>query len=118
MGISVPSSWIAGLQAIVVLVLTAGFLVDQPLGVVLALAFSGLLMTQDEEGAPTEYRPITALLILSGLLFLAEYPTVGWGLALLCAALSIAALFGARPYQQIRSRLKPKEVERPAHRRR
>src|SRR5690625_2925521 len=91
-GISVPSSWIAGMQATLVLALTAGLLFDQPLTVVLALALSALLVTQDEEGAPAEYRPVTALLVLAGLLFLADYATYAWGISLFCGAIALVTL--------------------------
>src|SRR5690554_7787993 len=102
MGISLPSSWIPGLQAATVLILTAGFFIDQPLSVVLAIALSALVMTQDEEGAPAEYRPVTALLILAGLLFLAEYSAIAWGLALFCAAFALLVLVGIRPTLLVR----------------
>jgi len=99
MEISVPSSWLPGLQAALILTLAAGFFFDQPLALILALALSALLMTQDEEGVPAEYRPVTALLIIAGLLFLAEYATVAWGIALFCAAYAAAVLLGARLYR-------------------
>lgn len=121
MGISVPSSWLTGLQAATVLILTAGFFFDQPLSVVLAIALSALLMTQDEEGASPEYKPVTALLILSGLLFLAEYSAVAWGIALVCAAYSLAVLLGARPFQMAQQGLterRPAQVSERASARR
>lgn len=102
MGISLPGSWIPGLQAATVLVLTAGFFFDQPLSVVLAIVLSALVMSQDEEGAPAEFRPITALLVLVGLLFLAEYATIAWTLALVCAAYALLVLVGVHPRQLIR----------------
>lgn len=102
MGISLPSSWLPGLQAATVLILTAGFFFDQPLSVALAIALSALIMAQDEEGAPAEFRPITALLVLVGLLFLADYVTIAWTLALVCAAYGLLVLVGFHPWRLLR----------------
>jgi|SRR5690606_16726483 len=102
MGISLPSSWLPGLQAATVLLLTAGFFFDQPLSVVPAIALAALVMSQDEEGAPAEFRPLTALLVLAGLLFLADYATYAWTLALVAAAYGLVVLVGFHPWSLIR----------------
>lgn len=113
MGISVPSSWITGMQGLLTLLLAASFAFDQPLGIIAALGLSALLMTQDEEGAPPEYRPVTTLLVIAGLLFLADYPAWGWGISLACGAFSLLVLFGLRPYQTLAAGFQDRKTFRP-----
>ena len=113
MGISLPSSWLPGLQAATVLLLTAGSFFDQPLSVVPAIALAALVMSQDEEGAPAEFRPLTALLVLAGLLFLADYATYAWTLALVAAAYGLVVLVGFHPWSLIRQAAGEPSAEGP-----
>lgn len=98
MNVSIPNSWIPSLQAFLVLAVSAGFLFDRPLVTLVALAASAIIMTQDDGGVPKEHRPVTLLLGVAGVLFLAGFVQAAWAVALVGTVLSLAALFGQRPY--------------------
>lgn len=101
MGISLPKSWLSGLQAMVALLIATSFMLNQPLGIIPAFLLCALIMTQEDERVSPEYRPMTMLLIVSGLLFFAEYTAIAWGISLFCSLLSLAVLLGSTPSRSV-----------------
>jgi hypothetical protein len=102
MNISVPASWIPGIQAVLILSGAVGFLLDIPLILLLPL-FSSVLLIMQEDPRAVEYKPVLTLLALSLAVFLFSLNHIGWALSLAAIVLSIGIMFGLRPFQKILS---------------